>query len=90
MAPAVKETERLIISGKMQHGGHPVLRWNFNNVMLDPPDAAGSTKFNKARSADKIDGAVAAAMAITRASASERGPSVYDDSDDRPSGFLSF
>jgi phage terminase large subunit-like protein len=87
MAPAVRETERLILSGKLQHGGHPVLRWNFANVALTPPNDVGESKFSKPRSADKIDGAIAAAMAIARASASERGPSIYE-SDDRPMGFL--
>lgn len=87
MAPAVKETERLIISNKLQHGGNPVLRWNFANVVIDQ-NHTGDGRFNKARSADKIDGAVASAMAIARASASERGASVYE-SEDRPLGFLS-
>ena len=30
MAPAIKELERAIISGRFKHGGHPVLRWNFS------------------------------------------------------------
>lgn len=88
MSPAVKETDRLIHGGKLHHGGHPVLRWNFNNVVLAPPNDAGDTKFSKRRSADKIDGAVAAAMAIARAMASGRGPSIYE-SEERASGFLS-
>ncbi|QDM14587.1 terminase large subunit [Tardiphaga sp. vice352] len=88
MTAAVSATERTITAGVLQHGGHPVLRWCFSNVVVDQ-DPAGGRKFNKARSAEKIDGAVAAAMALARATAAEHGGSVYE-SDDRPAGFLSF
>jgi phage terminase large subunit-like protein len=77
MNAAVKETERTILSGNLKHGGHPVLRWNFQNCTIDR-DPAGNEKFNKARSPEKIDGAVACAMALARARAGENGPSVYD------------
>lgn len=87
MSPAVKETERLILSGRLHHGGHPILRWNFQNVTIDQ-DPAGNVKFNKTRSAEKIDGAVAAAMAIGRATAGDTAPSWYDDTEARPEGFL--
>lgn len=74
---AAKETERTILSGNLLHGGHPILRRNFQNCTIDR-DPAGNEKFNKARSAEKIDGAVACAMALARARAGENGPSVYD------------
>ncbi|MBN9569620.1 MAG: terminase large subunit, partial [Alphaproteobacteria bacterium] len=51
--------------------------WNFQNVTIER-DPAGNEKFNKARSAEKIDGAVACAMALARATSSENGPSIYD------------
>lgn len=57
------EIERAILSRKFRHGGNALLRWNFSNVRPET-DAAGNLKFSKARSAEKIDGAVAAAMAI--------------------------
>lgn len=85
MSPAVKELERSILSNQFRHGGHPVLRWNFQNVVIEK-DAAGNMKFNKARSAEKIDGAVAAAMAVARAAASRGVESVYEN--ERPGGFL--
>jgi len=81
-----KDTERLILAGQLQHGGNPVLRWNFRNVVLDQ-DPAGNVKPSKARSAEKIDGAVAAAMAVGRVQAEEMQPSIYE-SDDRPEGIL--
>jgi phage terminase large subunit-like protein len=86
MAPAVMELERAILAGKFQHGGHPVLRWNFDNIVVDM-DAAGNKKFTKAKAKDKIDGAVASAMAVARAATGEDHKSVYD-TDARPNGFL--
>ena len=72
MAPAVKELERAIIGRRFAHGGHPVLRWNFSNIEVRT-DSAGNRAFHKGKSRDKIDGAVAAAMAVARASADEGG-----------------
>lgn len=88
MAPAVKELERAILAGKFQHGGHKILRWNFDNIAVEM-DAAGNKKFNKSKAKDKIDGAVASAMAIARAAANEDGRSVYD-TDERPEGLMIF
>lgn len=68
MAPAVKELERAILSGGLRHGGHPVLRWNFANIQLRI-DQAGNRSFHKGKSGDKIDGAVACAMAVARCAA---------------------
>ncbi|MFV0303420.1 MAG: terminase large subunit [Paracoccus sp. (in: a-proteobacteria)] len=70
MAPAVKELERAILSRDFAHGGHPVLRWNFANIQVET-DKAGNRMFHKGKSGNKIDGAVAAAMAVARAAAGE-------------------
>lgn len=78
MTPAIKETERALLSGKVRHGGHPVLRWNFNNAVIDPGPMGDTARFTKAKSAEKIDGAVAAAMAIARAQASDAGASIFE------------
>ncbi|MEI7605914.1 MAG: terminase TerL endonuclease subunit [Rhodospirillaceae bacterium] len=83
MAPALRELERAILAKQFRHGGNPILRWNFMNVVIEQ-DAAANQKFTKAKAAEKIDGAVAAAMAIGRAVANEAGPSPYTE--DR--GFL--
>ena len=72
MAPAVKELERAIIGRRFRHGGHPVLRWNFSNIEVRT-DSAGNRAFHKGKSKDKIDGAVAAAMAVARCAADEGG-----------------
>lgn len=86
MAPAIAELERAILAGKLQHGGHPVLRWNFDNIVVEM-DAAGNKKFTKGKAKDKIDGAVATAMAVARAATGEDQRSVYE-TDDRPDGLL--
>jgi len=78
MTPAIMETERALISGKLRHGGHPVLRWNFNNAVIDRGPKGDTARFIKSKSAEKIDGAVAAAMAIARAQASDAGPSIFE------------
>ncbi|MGP9804485.1 terminase large subunit [Paracoccus sp. NSM] len=72
MAPAVKELERAILGRRFRHGGHPVLRWNFSNIECRT-DPAGNVTFHKGKSRDKIDGAVAAAMAVARCAANEGG-----------------
>ncbi|WP_102960213.1 terminase large subunit [Mangrovicella endophytica] len=77
MAPAVKELERAIIGRRFRHGGHPVLRWNVENIEIQT-DSAGNRMFHKGKSRDRIDGAVAAAMAVARAAAGDSNRSSYD------------
>ncbi|WP_259668575.1 terminase large subunit [Rhizobium lentis] len=89
MGPAIQELEKAILARKFQHGGHPVLRWNFDNIALQD-DGKGNRSFHKGKSRDKIDGAVAAAMAVGRAALGEDGRSIYDNSEERPDGLLVF
>lgn len=77
MAPAVKELERAIVGRQLRHGGHPVLRWNVENIAVHT-DSAGNRVMHKGKSRDRIDGAVAMAMAVGRASEGETGLSSYD------------
>lgn len=73
-----KEFEKLIVSQKIRHGGHPVLRWMVSNVAIrrDPNDNIAP---DKRSAAGKIDGVVAGIMAIGRAILSlTDGPSVYE------------
>ena len=78
MAPAIKELERAIIGRKFQHGGHEVLRWNFSNIAVET-DKAGNKSFHKGKSSDRIDGAVAAAMAVSRAAAGDDNLNFYSN-----------
>lgn len=63
MNPPMKELERLILSGKIRHGNHPVLTWMMDNLIAHV-DPAGNMKPAKDKSRDKIDGAVAMIMAL--------------------------
>ncbi len=87
MAPAVKELERAIIGRKFVHGGHPILRWHFSNIAMDPGDKAGNKMFHKGKSKDRIDGAVATAMSVQRASSGEVS-TIYNNDQARPEGLL--
>ncbi len=78
MAGPTKELLRLILSDRLSHGGHAVLRWMADNMVVSS-DAAGNVKPNKAKSREKIDGIVAGIMALDRAIRHRvAGSSVYD------------
>lgn len=85
MAAPVRELKRAILGGRFRHGGNGPLRMCFANVVAER-DAAENEKFTKAKARGRIDGAVAAAMAIGRAMATVG--SVYEDASARPDGFL--
>ena len=67
MSAPSKELERLIVGRSIVHFGHPVLRWMAGNATIEN-DAAGNIKPTKAKSTGRIDGIVAAIMAVGRAS----------------------
>lgn len=80
MSAPTKEFYKILMEGNMVHGGHPVLRWMAGNVVIDT-DPAGNIKVTKARSKEKIDGIVAAIMALDRCIRNQVQPqgSVYDE-----------
>lgn len=88
-SPALNLLERAIVSGKFQHGGHPVLRWCFANVAIST-DSAGNRLMNKCKSTDRIDGAAASWMAVSRAATGDDSRSIYEDTNSRPDGLLFF
>ncbi|WP_394032244.1 terminase large subunit [Xanthobacter autotrophicus] len=75
-SPALNELERAIVSHRFRHGGHPVLRWCFENVAIQT-DPAGNRIMHKGKSRDRIDGAFATWMAISRAAAGDTGGSAF-------------
>lgn len=79
MSPPSKEMFKLVLEGRVAHGGHPVLRWNFDNIFIRT-DPAGNIKPDKEKSTERIDGAVATIMALDRAirCGLDSGESVYD------------
>lgn len=66
MSPPTKELMKLTLEQRIVHGGHPVLRWNMDNIFIRT-DPAGNIKADKEKSTEKIDGAVATIMALDRA-----------------------
>ncbi|QND32409.1 terminase large subunit [Sinorhizobium meliloti] len=80
MSPACDEVERAILESKFHHSGNPILRWNFDNVAV-VRDSAGNRKFDKGKSRDKIDGAVAALMAVRFAAIYQDNRSRYNAPD---------
>ena len=80
MSPPTKELMKLVLEQRIAHGGHPVLRWNMDNIFIRT-DPAGNIKADKAKSTEKIDGAVALIMALDRAvrCGNDVSESVYDE-----------
>ncbi len=66
MSPPSKRLMELVLERNVAHGGHPVLRWMMDNIFVRT-DPAGNIKPDKEKSTEKIDGAVAAIMALDRA-----------------------
>ena len=79
MSPPIKEFMKLTLEGRIAHGGHPVLRWNMDNIFIRT-DPAGNIKADKEKSTEKIDGAIATIMALDRAirCGNDNTASVYD------------
>ncbi|HFR3403911.1 TPA: terminase large subunit [Streptococcus suis] len=85
MSPPSKELYKLMMEGKIQHGGHPVLKWMGQNVVMRQ-DPAGNIKPDKEKSVEKIDGIVALIMGLDRCIRHQNDEgSVYDER-----GILSF
>lgn len=79
MSAPTKEFYRLLMDGRIIHGGNPMLRWMAGNVVIDT-DPAGNIKVTKAKSKEKIDGIVAAIMVLDRCIRQEgQSGSVYDE-----------
>lgn len=63
MTEPTKELLRLVLEHKLRHGGHPVLRWMADNLVVKN-DPAGNVKPDKGKSREKIDGIVALITAL--------------------------
>ena len=74
MSGPAKVLESLVVSGKLLHGGHPVLAWQAGNVAIQH-DHNGNIKPSKAKSNERIDGIVSLVMALgVHASQTVKGP----------------
>lgn len=83
MGPAIGDLERTVNGRKIRHTGHPVLRHHFDSVVASRNDT-GLVRMHKGTRFDRIDGAVASAMAVSRAAANDNTRSIFerDDFDD--------
>jgi phage terminase large subunit-like protein len=72
-----KELEKLVLSGRLRHDGHPILRWCVGNAVADV-DGNGNLKPSKKRSHERIDGVSALVTALARALVHPTPVSVYD------------
>ena len=73
-----KELENTLLGGKLEHGGHPVLRWCAANVAAES-DAAGNLKPSRKKSSEKIDGIAALVIALSRLMLQpQQKPSIYE------------
>ncbi len=74
-----KELERLVLEQRYRHGGNPVMRWMIDNVVVKQ-DPAGNLKPDKEKSTEKIDGVVAAIIALDQSLRLEpKRRSAYED-----------
>lgn len=85
LAAPTRRFLELVAAGKLRHGNNPVLKWMAGNAASEQehPGNDAPLKFSKKKSKEKIDGIIAATMAIGVAmgSASESNVSVYERED---------
>jgi phage terminase large subunit-like protein len=65
LSEAMKTLEALVLQGRFRHNGDPVLAWMISNVVCHR-DAKDNLYPRKENEAQKIDGAVALIMALSR------------------------
>jgi phage terminase large subunit-like protein len=83
MMPAIASLELAILGRRLRHGGHPVLRFCVANCEVETNSHGHKIRLKKSKKWLSIDGAVAACMAVQRASlggAAATG-SVFDTDD---------
>lgn len=78
-AAPTSEFERLVVAGKMQHNGHPVLTWQAGHVKCRT-DSNNNKRPVKQKPGDHrtVDGMVAAIMGLSRLMQPDTQRSVYD------------
>jgi phage terminase large subunit-like protein len=65
LSAPTKSLETAILTTRLRHDGHPVLRWCIGNAAAEQ-DATGNIKLSKKVSTERIDGAAALVNAIDR------------------------
>lgn len=77
---AMKETEAVLIDGRLHHDGNPAMAWMMSNVTARV-DRNDNVFPNKEHDDNKIDGPVALFLAMNRALVHQEEDSVYDEED---------
>lgn len=97
-AMPTKEFERIVGLGIVDHYGNPVARWMLSNVVIRE-DVNGNRRPDKKKSSEKIDGIVAAIMALGQSMSDKvteqhiyerRGILGFDDDDDNNLGLYNY
>jgi phage terminase large subunit-like protein len=76
MSPAMGEIKTAVMSKRLLHGRHPILRWNAGNVEVRM-DENENIRPDKSKSTERIDGMVALINAMSRAILQEDTTSIY-------------
>lgn len=77
MSEPMKQLEALVLQGKLEHNDNPAMTWMISNVVCHR-DAKDNIYPRKERNENKIDGPVAAIMALGRLVAGQDHIPVYD------------
>lgn len=80
LSTPTKELEVAIIKNSLRHDGNPVMRWMADNAIVKR-DPAENIKPDKDKSSDRIDGIVAAIMALDGWLRQGLKPSVYENTE---------
>ncbi|MGV1752494.1 terminase large subunit [Agrobacterium sp. CG674] len=79
------DLERIVNGKRIRHDDHPILRNHFESVVVKRSTNAGElvTMHKGTRHSNHIDGAIASALAVSRAAANDNRRSIFDlDPDD--------
>lgn len=74
LSEACQVFEALVKAKRVIHGGHPLLRWNVENVAVKRDDAGRIRMVKPKKAAKRIDGVVATVMALSRLMAASPPP----------------
>ena len=67
LCEASKEFEAMVVGGKIEHDGSPVLRWMAGNVQIESDKNGNIRPIQPKDRRKKVDGIVAAVIALSRA-----------------------
>jgi phage terminase large subunit-like protein len=79
------DLERVVNGRRIRHGAHPILRQHFDSVVVKRATNVSElvTMHKGTRHSNHIDGAIASALAVSRAAANDNSRSIFDlDPDD--------